>query len=147
MAKISIHIPDGILAKVRQHKDRMNISKVCSTALLKEVEVISSVPPLVDETRRLIERLRKDVGRQQLESVDLGTRLAKGYLPKLTMEQLRYWGSLKDSERNVVLPEEIEDYIERISLEKKISDIHRQSLLRGWSIVMKRTWETVRDRV
>ena len=78
MAKISIHIPDEVLDKVRQHKDKLNISKVCSNALLKEVEVISNVPPMVEETRKLIERLRKDLHQQHLESFNLAIEAAHG---------------------------------------------------------------------
>ncbi|MBU2560753.1 MAG: hypothetical protein KKD17_00495 [Nanoarchaeota archaeon] len=149
MAKISIHIPDDVLARVREHKDSLNISKVCSNALLKEVEMIANVPPMVEQTRKLIERLRSDVHSQHMESFNLGVRLAQDFLSRSSYDQLRYWGSMVFSEKKrFVLPEEIEDYIERCSLEKRFRHpFHRNSFVRGWLGVMQRTWETVKDKV
>ncbi|MBW2964925.1 hypothetical protein KY363_05710 [Candidatus Woesearchaeota archaeon] len=149
MAKISIHIPDETLAKVREHKDCLNISRICSNALLKEVETISRVPAMVDETRKLIERLRSEEHVQHVESFDLGVRIARSYLQKASSEQLSYWSSLVFSERKrLVLPDEVEDYIERLILEKRFSQkFHRPSFAKGWLGVMQRSWETVKDKI
>jgi hypothetical protein len=149
MAKICIHIPDDILAKVKRHKDRMNISKVCSAALLKEVEVISNIPQMVDETKNLIERLRQGMHAEHSESFNIGVKLAQAYLSKISYERLRAWGTfIPESKRPLVLPEEVEDYLERCSMEKKLRHpIHRPSFAKGWHVVMKRTWETVKDKV
>lgn len=149
MAKISIHIPDDVLAKVRQHKDSLNISKVCSNALLKEVEVISNVPPMVEQTRKLIEKLRQDTHQRNLESFNLGVRLAQEYLMKASYEELRHWGSVVFSEKkSFVFPEGVEDYLERCSLENRFRyKFNRTSFTRGWLGVMKRTWETVKEKV
>lgn len=148
MAKISIHIPDEVLERVREHKDRLNISKICSGALLKEVELVSNVSPMVDATRKLIDRLRNDMHKQQVESFNIGTSLAQGYVEKVSYDQLRYWGSLVFSERKrLVLPEEIEDYIEKCILEKKIKAFRREAFIKGWLTVMRRTWETVKDKI
>ena len=149
MAKISIHIPDETLVKVRQHKDRLNISKICSTALLKEVEMISDIPPLVQETQILIERLRKQTSSQHKESFDLGTKLATTYIKKITLDQLGYWGSLVFSEKKkMIFPEEIEDIIEQHTLDKTLTNrFHRPSFTKGWLSIMKRTWETVKDKI
>lgn len=149
MAKISIHIPDDVLERVRQHKNRLNISRVCSNALLKEVEVVSNVPPMVEQTRRLIDKLKKEMHRQQVESFELGASFAQDFLEKVSYDQLRYWGSVVFSERRrLVLPEEIEDRLEKVSLEKKLkSSLDRSSFNRGWLTVMRRTWETVKDKI
>jgi hypothetical protein len=149
MAKISIHIPDDVLERVRQHKDRLNISKICSNALLKEVEVVSNVPPMVEQTRKLIEKLQKDMHRQQVESFNLGISLAQNFMEKVSYDQLRYWGSIVFSDRKrLVLPEEIEDYLEKSSLENKFkSPFNRPSFNKGWLTVMRRTWETVKDKI
>ena len=149
MAKISIHIPDNVLEKVRAHKDRLNISKICSNALLKEVEIVSNVPPMVEQTRKLIEKLRKDMHRQQVESFNLGISIAQNFLKKVSYDQLRYWGSIVFSERKrLVLPEEIENYLEKESLENKFKmPFNRQAFNKGWLTVMRRTWETVKDKI
>ena len=149
MAKISIHIPDEVLKKVRQHKDRLNISKICSAALLKEVEVISNVPPMVNETKKIIDRLRKDMHKQQIESFNIGIKLAQTYISKVNYEQLRHWGSVVFSEKKrFVLPEAIEDYIEQCSLENRFKyPFNRHSFVKGWLTVMRRTWETVKDKI
>jgi hypothetical protein len=149
MAKISIHIPDEFLKRVREHKDRLNISKICSTALLKEVEIVSNVSPMVDATRKLIERMQKEMHKQQVESFNLGISLAQSYAEKVSYDQLRYWGSLVFSERKrLVLPEEIEDYIEKCTLEKRLkSSFRRESFVKGWLTVMRSTWETVKDKI
>ena len=149
MAKISIHIPDDILERVKVHKDRLNISKICSTALLKEVEVIANLPPLIEETRKLIDRLRKDTQKQHIESFDLGIKMAQGYMSKVSFEQLRFWGTMTQIEmKRLVLPEKIEDKLEKYSLDNKFTHpLHRPSFARGWLSIMKRTWETVKDKV
>jgi len=149
MAKISIHIPDDVLAKVRKHKDRLNISRVCSNALLKEVEIVSNIPPMVDETKALIERLRQGMQAQQLTSFNLGVKLAQSYMSKVSYDRLRASGTFVPSNNKpIVLPNEVEEYLERFSLEKKSKHpLHRQSFLRGWHVVMKRTWETVKDKI
>lgn len=149
MAKISIHIPDETLVRVRQHKDSLNISRVCSNALLKEVEIISRVPPMVDETRKLIERLRSEAQVQHVESFDLGVRLARSYLQKTNAEQLSYWGGLVFSEKKMlIIPDEVEAYIEKLILEKRFSGrFHRPSFTKGWIGVMQQSWETVRDKI
>ena len=149
MAKISIHIPDDVLEKVRQHKDKLNISRVCSNALLKEVEVVSNVPPMVDETKKVIDRLRGELHKQQVESFNMGVSMAQKFVSNVSYEQLRYWGSLVFSERKrLVLPEDIENLLEKYSLEKKFkTPFHRNSFVKGWLTVMRRTWETVRDKI
>jgi hypothetical protein len=148
LAKMCIHIPDGILAKVKENKHRMNISRVCSAALLKEVEVVSNIPPMVSETERLIGRLRDEMQKQHIDSFNLGVKLAQAYLSRITPDQLSYWGSLVFSEgKKLILPEEVEDYIERCSLEKKFKHpLHRPSFSRGWLGVMNRAWTTVKDK-
>ncbi len=148
MAKMSIHIPDEILAKLQPHKDRMNISRVCSAALLKEVEVLENIPPLVDETRKMIDRLRGEVHKNNVDSFNLGVKLARAFMSRVTFEQLRFWGSFVFSERkNIVLPEEVEDYIERCMLEHKFRNFHKPSFSRGWLSVMKGAWESAKDRI
>jgi hypothetical protein len=149
MAKISIHIPDETLLKVRTHKDRINISRICSNALLREVEIISNVPPLVEETQKLIDRLARETHTKHIESFNLGTLLAQKYLAKATYEQLQYWGSLVFSkQKHLILPEEIENHLENRALEKKFKHpLHRPSFTKGWLSIMRSTWETVKDKV
>ncbi|MFC1741853.1 hypothetical protein ACFL3V_04930 [Nanoarchaeota archaeon] len=149
MAKISIHIPDETLERVRMYKDQLNISKICSTALLREVETISNVPPMVEETRKLIDRLAKETQKKHIESFNLGVKLALAQMSKVTYEQLRFWGSMVFSEKQrLILPEELENYLEKVSLEKQMSHpLHRPSFSKGWLSVMKRTWKTVKDKI
>lgn len=137
------------MAKVKENKHRINISRVCSAALLKEVEMVSNLPPMLSETERLIARLRDDMQKQHVESFNLGVKLAQAYLSRISHDQLSYWGSLVFSDsKKLVLPEEVDDYIERCSLERKFKHpLHRPSFAKGWLGVMKRSWETVRDKI
>ncbi len=149
MAKISIHIPDDVLVKVREYKDKLNISKVCSTALLKEVEVLANVDPMVEQTRKLIERLRKDTHKQHLESFNLGVRFAQDHMAKTSFEQLQFWGTQNITEKSrIVLPEEVENHLEKCALDGSMKQpLHKQSFFKGWHNVMKRTWSTVKDKI
>ncbi len=149
MAKISIHIPDEVLDRVREYKDRINISRICSTALLKEVKVISDVPPMVEQTRKLISRLRGEIHRSELDSFNLGVKLAQDFLGSISLDQLRAWGTMSfSSKRSLVFPEAVEDFIEQGTLENRFSSpFHRPSFAKGWLSVMRRTWETVNDKV
>ncbi|MFH1668908.1 MAG: hypothetical protein ABIA62_03195 [Candidatus Woesearchaeota archaeon] len=149
MAKISIHIPDEVLKRVRENKDRLNISKVCSTALLKEVEVLSNVDPMVEQTRKLIDRLRKDTHKQHLESFNLGVRMAQDHMSKTSFEQLQFWGTMPISDKSrIILPEDIENILEKRTLDGNMSHpLHRASFFRGWHNVMKQTWSTVKDKI
>ena len=65
MAKMSIHIQDDILEKIKPYKDMINVSKVCATALMKQVEIYSSIPKEVRNMQSLVLRLRKDMGEQK----------------------------------------------------------------------------------
>jgi len=116
---------------------------------MREVEVLSSVPPMVEETRKLIDKLRSDMNRQQVDSFNMGVSLGRAYLSKVSIEQLRFWSEISVSEnRKVTLPEGVEEYIERGLLEHKFKHpFHRVSFNKGWLSVMKRSWETVKDKV
>jgi hypothetical protein len=49
--------------------------------------------------------------------------------------------------KKLVLPEEVEDYIERCSMEKRMKHhFHRPAFAKGWLGVMNRTWTTVKDK-
>lgn len=149
MAKISIHIPDDVLDKVREHKDSLNISRICSSALLKEVELIADVPSLVQETRKLISRLRSELHDREVESFDFGVQLAEAYLSRVSHDQLMTWGSLKFSEKKTLaFPEDIEDHIEKCELDGVLNHrLQRAAFTRGWLSVMKQSWETVKDKL
>jgi hypothetical protein len=59
MARLNITIPDALYARLEQHRDRINISKVCATALEKEVTMLDGQPNITDpRIARLVQRLQ-----------------------------------------------------------------------------------------
>ena len=150
MAKMSIHIQDEVFERIRPYKDRINISRVCSAALSKEIEIFSSVPNEVRNTQSLILRLRKGMHEQKKESFNLGVAMERLYTKDITYEELNEWGSKGYSKNEAYyFPEEVEDKIEKYLLEEdnKLSVLDREAFIQGWLTVMKKTWEIVRDKV
>ena len=149
MAKMSIHIQDEILEKVRPYKDMMNVSKVCAAALMREVEVFSSIPREVRNMQTLVLRLRKEMNLQKRESFTFGMAMARLYLQKISYKELSDWGTRTYSNKEYYFPEEIEDKIEKYLLDEntKLVAFDRPSFIQGWSTIMKKTWESTRNKV
>jgi hypothetical protein len=59
MARLNITIPDALYARLEQLRDRINLSKVCATALEKEVTMLEGQPNITDpRIARLLQRLQ-----------------------------------------------------------------------------------------
>ncbi len=59
MARLNITLPDVLYARLEQLRDRINLSKVCATALEKEVTMLEGQPPITDpRIARLLQRLQ-----------------------------------------------------------------------------------------
>src|SRR5260370_4666576 len=48
MARLNITLPDVLYARLEQLRDRINLSKVCATALEKAVTRLEGQPPITD---------------------------------------------------------------------------------------------------
>jgi len=59
MARLNITLPDVLYARLEQLRDRINLSKVCATALEKEVMMLEGQPNITDpRIARLLQRLQ-----------------------------------------------------------------------------------------
>jgi ribosome modulation factor len=59
MARLNITLPDVLYARLEQLRDRVNLSKVCATALEKEVTMLEGQPPITDpRIAQLLQRLQ-----------------------------------------------------------------------------------------
>jgi hypothetical protein len=58
MARLNITIPDVLYARLEQLRDRINLSKVCATALEKEVTMLEGQPITDPRIARLLQRLQ-----------------------------------------------------------------------------------------
>jgi hypothetical protein len=59
MARLNITVPDVLYARLEQLRDRINLSKVCATALEKEVMMLEGQPNITDpRIARLLQRLQ-----------------------------------------------------------------------------------------
>jgi ribosome modulation factor len=59
MARLNITLPDELYARLEQHRDRINLSKVCATALGKEITMLEGQPPITDpRIAQLLQRLQ-----------------------------------------------------------------------------------------
>jgi hypothetical protein len=59
MARLNITLPDVLYARLEQLRDRINLSKVCATALEKEVTMLEGQPNITDpRIARLLQRLQ-----------------------------------------------------------------------------------------
>ena len=59
MARLNITIPDVLYTRLEQLRDRINLSKVCATALEKEVIMLEGQPPITDpRIAQLLQRLQ-----------------------------------------------------------------------------------------
>jgi hypothetical protein len=59
MARLNITLPDTLYARLEQLRDRINLSKVCATALEKEVTMLEGQPTITDpRIARLLQRLQ-----------------------------------------------------------------------------------------
>src|SRR5258708_6396858 len=59
MARLNITFPDVLYARLEQLRDRINLSKVCATALEKEVTMLEGQPNITDpRIAQLLQRLQ-----------------------------------------------------------------------------------------
>src|SRR2546427_9537182 len=59
MARLNITLPDVLYARLEQLRDRINLSKVCATALEKEVTMLEGQPTITDpRIAQLLQRLQ-----------------------------------------------------------------------------------------
>jgi len=59
MARLNITLPDMLYARLEQLRDRINLSKVCATALEKEVTMLEGQPTITDpRIAQLLQRLQ-----------------------------------------------------------------------------------------
>lgn len=147
---MSIHIQDEVLEKIKPYKDMINVSKVCATALLKQVELYTLIPKEVRNMQSLVLRLRKDMSAQKKESFNLGMAMARLYTKKITFKELSDWGSRSYTSREThYFPEEVEDKIEKYLLDEdnNLTTFDRAVFIQGWSTIMKKTWEAAKNKI
>jgi ribosome modulation factor len=109
MARLNITVPDALYARLEQLRDRINLSKVCASALEKEVIMLEGHPPISDpRIARLLQRLQSARERWHQHgyedgigwAVDLATRdelqNIATYLADLDGRQLAEFFQLRD---------------------------------------------------
>lgn len=73
MARLNITLPDTLYARLEQLRDRINLSKVCATALEKEVKMLEGQPPISDpRIAQLLQRLQSTRERWHQRGYDDG---------------------------------------------------------------------------
>lgn len=147
---MSIHIQDEVLDKIKPYKDMINVSKVCANALLKQVEIYTSIPKEVRNMQTLVLRLRKDMSAQKKECFNLGMAMARLYLKKISFKELNDWGTRSYSDNgSYYFPEEVEDKIEKYLLDEdsNINVFDRSAFIQGWSTIMTKTWESTKNKI
>jgi len=98
----------------------------------------------------LVLRLRKDVSIQKKESFNLGMAMARLYTKRITYKELSDWGSRTYSNKEThYFPEEVEDKIEKYLLDEdsQLTNFDRSSFIQGWSTIMKKTWESAKNKI
>jgi hypothetical protein len=77
MARLNITVPDVLYARLEQLRDRINLSKVCATALEKEVMMLEGQPAITDpRIARLLQRLQSARERWHQRGYDDGFQWA-----------------------------------------------------------------------
>src|SRR6266481_5074726 len=75
MARLNITLPDVLYARLEQLRDRINLSKVCATALEKEVTMLEGQPNITDpRIAQLLSGFRVPVN----AGISAATRMASG---------------------------------------------------------------------
>ncbi len=87
MARLNLTIPDSLYERLERVRDRVNISKICATALEKELTMLEGRRPITDpKIAQLLQRLQSARERWYQRGHDNGTQWA---VETATREELR----------------------------------------------------------
>lgn len=166
MARLNISIPDALYARLDRLRDRVNASKVCASALEKELDMVEGAatstadPGLVN---RLVERLQAQQGevdqwyqrgRQDgetwlLESAtldELKNIEEWAWLDELPSEPIGVSRAMRHG-RSRMLPESFAGR-DRVGEEPLRDDMQlKAAYLRGWYHVVDDAWKAAKPRV
>jgi hypothetical protein len=60
VARLTISVPDDLRRSLDRFRDRLNVSKICQDALMKEIAKLEELPRGALELEEMVERLRSE---------------------------------------------------------------------------------------
>lgn len=89
--RVNISIPDALHERVERVRERLNVSKVCTRALEREVDMIEARPSMIDPTiAQLVERLKGSTQRWYDHGHEDGTRWGTEKAKRSELEDAAY---------------------------------------------------------
>jgi hypothetical protein len=104
MARLNITVPDALYARLEQLRDRINLSKVCATALEKEVTMLEGQPNITDpRIARLVQRLQSMRERWYQRGYDDGIQWAVELATREELQSVATHLAAQDGQQLAVL--------------------------------------------
>jgi ribosome modulation factor len=104
MARLNITVPDVLYARLEQLRDRINLSKVCATALEKEVTMLEGQPPITDpRIAQLLQRLQSTRERWHQRGYEDGITWAVELATRDELQSVATYMADMDGQQLVVL--------------------------------------------
>jgi hypothetical protein len=104
MARLNITIPEALYARLEQLRDRINLSKVCATALEKEVTMLEGQPNITDpRIARLLQRLQSMRERWYQRGYDDGIQWAVELATREELQSVATHLAAQDGQQLAVL--------------------------------------------
>ena len=160
MARINVSVPDPLYERLDRLRDRVNVSRVCTAALEKELDMIEMQPrPADPDVERLLRRLLSGQERWYRRGREDGRAWA---VEKATrMEIWRIGANMKQvraeqlvlAARQPMVPKPfptafprsfpLDDALKRWQEQDAAADVDEVAYMQGWLDAVRELWETV----
>jgi len=142
--KLTITIPDDLAERLDPWRERMNISRVCSEAIAKELAILADLPREVKELTDVIHRLRTEKAESNQQDYQTGFEDGMAYAHGATYDEFVIWCEPAMDEMHN-LPEFANDHLNELLQEGDVLDarLYKQ----GWRAGMVAIWKRVKDKV
>ena len=148
--KLTITIPDDLAERLKPWRERMNISRICSEAIAKEVAILANLPQEVRELTDLIAKLRVEKAESQQRDYQTGFENGVNYGKRAAYKELVAWGNELPEGGTLLagkdyLPEWAEDHLNDMLEEGWVLDW--EWYVRGWRAGMASIWRLIEDKI
>ena len=154
--KLTITIPSDLAERLEPWRDRMNISKLCSEAIEREIAVVADLPREVQEFTDVITRLRTERAEARKRDYWIGYEDGFTYAKGASEQDLVFYASIWESckhlmrgktlrTEDVELPRSEEVHLHEFMGDRKVIDAGVYKV--GWLDGLQTVWDVVEHKV
>jgi hypothetical protein len=150
--RVSITIPDDLAERLEPYRDRMNISKVCSEAIERELSTLVELPVEVQKLTATIAELRMEKAELEQDDYNIGLDWGQRYAEeKARLMEFTLYETIHDSIDHITfdkLPEDVRDNFIYSQNDAPGEFVYNpEKFAQGWLDGLMAVWKVIKDKV